>query len=71
MLKTKTTQGELRPLTLSEFIALMNLRFKLFGRSDTQKKFDKYKHQYYHEDTDGLLVTADLSFIEIDNLEEE
>lgn len=64
-------QGKLRPLTLLEFVAVMNLRFKLFGRSDTQKKFDKYKHQYYHEDTDGRLVTADLSFIETDFDNEE
>lgn len=64
-------KGSLRPLTLLEFIKLMELRFKLFGRSDTQKKFDKYKHVYYHEDTDGRLVTADLSFIETDNFDKE
>lgn len=61
----------MRPLTFSEFIELMNLRFKLFGRSDTQKKFDKYKREYYHEDTDGRLVTPDLSFIETDNPDED
>lgn len=56
--------GTMRPMTLSEFIDLMNLRFKLFGRSDTQKKFDKYKHDYYTESTDGHLIVKDLSFIE-------
>lgn len=60
--------GSMSPMSFDQFIALMNLRFKLFGRSDTQKKFDKYKHKYYTEDTDGnLLVRDNLSLIEIDN----
>ena len=42
----------------------MNLSFKLFGRSYTQKQFDKFKHKYYNENTDGYLVTADLSYLE-------
>lgn len=60
--------GNMRPMSFMEFIALMNLRFKLFGRSDTQKKFDKYKHKVYTEDTGGqLMVRDDLSFIETPN----
>ena len=49
----------------------MNLRFKLFGKSDTIKKFDKYKSKFYNEGTDGQLLVADLSFIETDNDSEE
>lgn len=60
-----------RPMTFSEFIALMNLRFKLFGKSDTIKKFDKYKSKFYNEGTDGQLLVADLSYIETDNGSEE
>ncbi len=48
-----------RPMTFSEFVALMNLRFKLFGRADTQKKFDKYKHLCYNEGTDGKLYVCE------------
>lgn len=63
--------GTYRPLTLIEFLELMNLSFKLFGRSYTQKQFDKFKHKYYNETTDGYLETADLSYIEIpDSLED-
>lgn len=50
-----------RPMTFSEFIALMNLRFKLFGRADTQKKFDKFKRLCYNESTDGKLTVYDYS----------
>lgn len=57
--------GHIEPMSFDQFIALMNLRFKLFGRSDTIKKFDKYKHEYYYEDTDGRLVVRNgLSYIE-------
>lgn len=51
--------GESRPMTFSEWIALMNLRFKLFGRSDTIKKFDDYKDMMYHQNTDGDLFVFD------------
>lgn len=71
MKKIIKVTGKKRPLTLMEFLSLMELRFKLFGRSDTQKKFDKYKHKYYNEGTDGWLETADLSFIENDFSDEE
>lgn len=57
-------EGKKRPLTLLEFLQLMDLSFKLFGRSYTQKQFDKFKHKYYNENTDGYLETADLSYIE-------
>lgn len=57
--------GHVEPMSFEQFIMLMNLRFKLFGRSDTIKKFDKYKSQYYNEDTDGrLVVRSGLSYIE-------
>lgn len=48
-----------RPMTFSEWISLMNLRFKLFGRSDTIKKFDDSKHMMYHQNTDGDLFVVD------------
>lgn len=54
----------IRPLNFDEFIQLMNLSFKLFGRTYTQKQFDKFKRQYYTEDTGGCLITGDLSYIE-------
>lgn len=64
MLK-KSISGTLEPMLFSEFLDLMNLSFKLFGRSYTTKKFDKYKHQFYTEDTDGrLVVKRNLSYIE-------
>lgn len=57
--------GQLKPMSFEQFIMLMNLRFKLFGRADAIKKFDKYKREYYTEDTDGrLAVRSNLSYIE-------
>lgn len=44
-----------RPMTFSEWIDLLNLRFKLFGRADTIKKFDISKDEMYYQDTDGAL----------------
>lgn len=62
---SRRISGQIVPMSFDQFIKLMNLRFKLFGRSDSIKKFDKYKHQYYYEDTDGnLVVRSNLSFIE-------
>lgn len=56
-MKTKTATG----LTFSEFIDLINLLFKLYGRSYAQKMFEKYKHKYYNVDTDDCIIN--LSYI--------
>lgn len=43
----------LEPLTLMEFLELIQVIFKLYGRSCAQKEFEKYKHQYYNVSTDA------------------
>lgn len=42
----------LEPITFSEFLELINVIFKLYGRNCAQKEFEKYKHQYYNVSTD-------------------
>lgn len=48
-----------RLMTFSEWVSLLNLRFKLFGRSDTIKKFDDSKLMMYYQNTDGDLFVFD------------
>lgn len=42
----------LEPLSLDEFLQLINVIFKLYGRNVAQKEFEKYKHLYYNVTTD-------------------
>lgn len=42
----------LEPLTLMEFLELIQVIFKLYGRNCAQKEFEKYKHMYYNVTTD-------------------
>lgn len=43
----------LEPLTFDEFLRLINVIFKLYGRNCAQKEFEKYKHMYYNVITDA------------------
>lgn len=43
----------LEPISFSEFLELINVIFKLYGRNCAQKEFEKYKHQYYNVITDA------------------
>lgn len=43
----------LEPLSFMEFLELIQVVFKLYGRNCAQKEFEKYKHQYYNVSTDG------------------
>lgn len=42
----------LEPLSFEEFLHLIEVVFKLYGRNCAQKEFEKYKHMYYNVSTD-------------------
>lgn len=43
----------LEPLCFDEFLHLIEVIFKLYGRNCAQKEFEKYKHMYYNVTTDA------------------